>query len=125
LVFIKSNNSNSPNIYAGKIIMTNPTIETDIAEVLKSLQQGQEKLIDQIGGLNNDLNSLKVNLEEFKGEMRTSQARLEEKFDAQAKIVAGLESSQNKQIWALIALAFTAVVSLLVGLGKFIFFPNP
>lgn len=71
--------------------MTNPTIETDIAEILKSLQQGQQKLSEQIGDLKNDL-------AEFKGEMRTSQARLEEKFDAQNKIVSGLESSQNKQI---------------------------
>lgn len=65
--------------------MTNPIIETDIAEVLKSLQEGQQKLSAQISDLKNDL-------AEFKGEMRTDHARLEEKFEAQEKIVAGLES---------------------------------
>lgn len=87
--------------------MANPIIETDIAEVLKNLQQGQEKLLEKAEIIDKRL------------------IRLEEKFESQNKIVTGLENSQNKQIWALIALAFTAVVSLLVGLGKFIFFPNP
>ncbi len=98
--------------------MTNPTIETDIAEVLKSLQQGQEKLLVEMHAGQKEV------LEKVE-KIDKRLIRIEEKFEAQQKIVAGLESSQNKQIWALIALAFTAVVSLLVGLGKFIFFPNP
>ncbi len=87
--------------------MSNVQIETDLKEVL-----GEINL--KLGKIDDRLNNIEI-----------SQARLEEKFDAQEKIVTELKGSQNKQIWALIILAFTAVVSLIIGLGKFIFFPNP
>ena len=87
--------------------MSNIQIESDLKEVLGEINS-------KLGKIDERLNSIEI-----------SQARLEEKFDAQEKIVTELKGSQNKQIWALIVLAFTAVVSLVIGLGKFIFFPNP
>ncbi len=86
--------------------MSNIQIESDLKEVLGEINS-------KLGKIDERLNSIEI-----------SQARLEEKFDAQEKIVTELKGSQNKQIWALIVLAFTAVVSLVIGLGKFIFFPN-
>ncbi len=86
--------------------MSNIQIETDLKEVLGEINS-------KLGKMDERLNNIEV-----------SQARLEEKFSAQEKIVTELKDSQNKQIWALIVLAFTAVVSLVIGLGKFIFFPN-
>ncbi len=86
--------------------MSNIQIESDLKEVLGQINS-------KLGKIDERLNSIEI-----------SQARLEEKFDAQEKIVTELKGSQNKQIWALIVLAFTAVVSLVIGLGKFIFFPN-
>ena len=82
-------------------------VESDLKEILGQIDRKLDKISER-------LNSIEI-----------SQARLEEKFDAQEKIVTELKDSQNKQIWALIILAFTAVVSLVIGLGKFIFFPNP
>lgn len=87
--------------------MSNIQIESDLKEVLGEINS-------KLGKIDDRLNNIEI-----------SQARLEEKFDAQEKIVTELKGSQNKQIWALIVLAFTAVVSLVIGLGKFIFFPNP
>lgn len=87
--------------------MSNIQIESDLKEVLG-------KIDSRLGKIDDRLSNIEV-----------SQARLEEKFDAQEKIVTELKDSQNKQIWALIVLAFTAVVSLVIGLGKFIFYPNP
>ena len=87
--------------------MSNIQIESDLKEVLGEINS-------KLGKIDQRLNTIEI-----------SQARLEEKFDAQEKIVTELKGSQNKQIWALIVLAFTAVVSLVIGLGKFIFFPNP
>lgn len=87
--------------------MTNPIIQTDIADILKDLQKGQKEILEKV-------NRLEV-----------GQARLEEKFEAQQGLIAELKGSQTKQIWTLIGLVCTAVVSLLIGLGKFIFFPNP
>ncbi len=86
--------------------MSNIQIESDLKEVLGEINS-------KLGKIDERLNSIEI-----------SQARLEGKFDAQEKIVTELKGSQNKQIWALIVLAFTAVVSLVIGLGKFIFFPN-
>lgn len=83
------------------------SVESDLKEILGEINQ-------KLGKVDERLNKIEI-----------SQARLEEKFDAQGKIVTELKNSQNKQIWALIILAFTAVVSLVIGLGKFIFFPNP
>ena len=89
------------------ITMSNIQIESDLKEVLGEINS-------KLGKIDDRLNNIEI-----------SQARLEEKFDAQEKIVNELKGSQNKQIWALIVLAFTAVVSLVIGLGKFIFYPNP
>lgn len=87
--------------------MSNIQIESDLKEVLGEINS-------KLGKIDDRLNNIEI-----------SMARLEEKFDAQEKIVTELKGSQNKQIWALIVLAFTAIVSLVIGLGKFIFFPNP
>ncbi|MGB5632983.1 MAG: hypothetical protein WBM44_02980 [Waterburya sp.] len=87
--------------------MSNIQIESDLKEVLGEINS-------KLGKIDDRLNNIEI-----------SQARLEEKFQAQEKIVTELKGSQNKQIWALIILAFTAIVSLVIGLGKFIFFPNP
>jgi anti-sigma-K factor RskA len=87
--------------------MSNIQIESDLKEVLGEINS-------KLGKIDDRLNNIEI-----------SQARLEEKFEAQEKIVTELKGSQNKQIWALIILAFTAVVSLVIGLGKFIFYPNP
>ncbi|MGV2829288.1 hypothetical protein [Myxosarcina sp. GI1(2024)] len=87
--------------------MSNIQVESDLKEILG-------KIDSKLGKIDDRLNNIEI-----------SQARLEEKFEAQEKIVTELKDSQNKQIWALIVLAFTAIVSLVIGLGKFIFFPNP
>jgi len=86
--------------------MSNIQIESDLKEVLGEINS-------KLGKVDERLNNIEI-----------SQARLAEKFDAQEKIVTELKDSQNKQIWALIVLAFTAVISLVIGLGKFIFYPN-
>ena len=86
--------------------MSNIQIESDLKEVLGEINS-------RLGKIGDRLNNIEI-----------SQARLEEKFEAQERIVTELKDSQNKQIWALIILAFTAIVSLVVGLSKFIFFPN-
>jgi hypothetical protein len=96
------------------IPMSNIQIESDLKEVLGEINSKIGKIDSKIDKIDDRLKNIEV-----------SQARLEEKFNSQEKIVTELKGSQDKQIWALIVLAFTAVVSLLIGLGKFIFFPNP
>ena len=71
--------------------MSNIQIESDLKEVLGEINS-------RLGKIDDRLNNIEI-----------SQARLEEKFEAQEKIVTELKDSQNKQIWALIVLAFTAI----------------
>lgn len=51
--------------------MTNPTIETDIAEVLKDLQTGQKNILQE-------LSSIKVSLESVKGDIKALDTKVEQ-----------------------------------------------
>jgi predicted secreted acid phosphatase len=98
--------------------MTNPIVQTDLAEILKEIKAEQKAMFEEMRSGQKEILT-KVN------DIEISLVRLEGNVEAQKTIVTELKSSQDKQIWALIILAFTAVVSLVIGLGKFIFFPNP
>jgi hypothetical protein len=51
--------------------MTNPTIQTDIAEILKDLQDGQKVLIEK-------LNKLEIGQAEIKGEIKALDTKVEQ-----------------------------------------------
>ena len=51
--------------------MANPTIETDIAEILKDLQSGQKEILKEIS-------DLKVNLSEVKGDIKVLNTSIQE-----------------------------------------------
>ncbi|MGL5077502.1 MAG: hypothetical protein ACRDBG_16970 [Waterburya sp.] len=104
--------------------MTNPTIETDLAELLNKLDGRFDSLDHKIDKYQDENRRDFKSIDNRLKNIEVIQARLEEKYDAQEKIITELKDSKNKQIWALIILAFTAVVSLVIGLGKFIFYPN-
>lgn len=57
--------------------MTNPTIQTDLSEILKDIKQS-------LSSIDNRLNHLEV-----------SQARLEEKFEAQENILTDVKDTQK------------------------------
>lgn len=51
--------------------MTNPTIETDIAEILKDLQSGQKEVLKEIS-------DMKVSLEGLKGDIKVLNTSIRE-----------------------------------------------
>lgn len=51
--------------------MTNPTIQTDIAEVLKDLQSGQKEILKEIS-------DIKVSLETVKGDIKALDTKVEQ-----------------------------------------------
>jgi predicted nuclease with TOPRIM domain len=104
--------------------MTNPIIETDLGELLNKLNSRFDKLDGKIDKYQDENRKEFKSIDDRLKNLEVSQARLVEKYDAQEKIITELKDSKNKQIWALIILAFTAVVSLVIGLRKFIFYPN-
>jgi hypothetical protein len=81
--------------------MTTPTIiETDLREVLAQINQ-------KLDGINDII----VELAEIKGDIKSLDKRLEQ-----------VEGSQNRQIWALIGILFTAVVATAI---RFVFVSLP
>ncbi|VEP17306.1 conserved hypothetical protein [Hyella patelloides LEGE 07179] len=51
--------------------MNNPTIETDIAEILRDLQSGQKEILKEIS-------DLKVSLETVKGDLKALDTKVEQ-----------------------------------------------
>jgi hypothetical protein len=81
--------------------MTTPTIiETDLREVLAQINQ-------KLDGIND----IRVELAEIRGDIKSLDKRLEQ-----------VEGSQNRQIWALIGILFTAVVATAI---RFVFVSLP
>jgi predicted nuclease with TOPRIM domain len=97
----------------------------DFKEFKKETKDDFKEIKQELKSTNDRITAEFKSTNEHLGKIELSQGKLEQKFEGQEKIVTELKDSQNKQIWALIVLAFTAVVSLVIGLGKFIFFPNP
>jgi tetrahydromethanopterin S-methyltransferase subunit G len=77
--------------------MTTPTIiETDLREVLAQINQ-------KLDGIN----EIRVELAEIRGDIKA----LDERVSGLDKRLERVEGGQNKQIWALIGILFTAVVA--------------
>jgi chromosome segregation ATPase len=83
------------------IAMDNPTIQTDLAQILNKL----ESKIDKI---DNRLNKLEI-----------GQAEIKTKVENVEKEIFEVKGAQSKQVWALIGIVFSAVGIL----GKIVFFP--
>ncbi len=120
--------------------MNNPTIEIDIAEILKEIRTDQKTLLEKVNSIDSRLIKVETKLdselpaiqEKTKGikelgdrltKIESGQGKIEEKLNSQGKIVEELKTSQKNQIWALIVLAFTAVIGLTGAFGKIVFFP--
>ena len=84
--------------------MASPTIiEMDLREVLAEMN----KKLDRI---DNNVNELKVELADVKGEIKA----LDGKVSSLDKRLEKVEGSQNRQIWALIGILFTAISGVVI-----------
>jgi predicted nuclease with TOPRIM domain len=83
-----------------------PTIETELKDILAKIDGHLEKIDDRLSRL------------------ETGQVRVEEKLDSLDKRVEKLEGSQSKQIWTLIGIIGTTVISVVI---RYVLtdFPNP
>jgi predicted nuclease with TOPRIM domain len=84
--------------------MATPTIiEMDLREVLAEMN----KKLDRI---DNNVNELKVELADVKGDIKA----LDGKVSGLDKRLEKVEGSQNRQIWALIGILFTAISGVVI-----------
>ena len=58
--------------------MNNPTIETDIAEILKDLQKGQHDILKEISDLRVNLEGVKGDIKAVKGDIKALDAKVEQ-----------------------------------------------
>ena len=93
-------------------------IETELKDILSRLDQRFDRLDQRMERLENEMTGLKVAQAEIKGDLNTIKTELA----FVREDVLDLKGSQRAQIWALIGIIFTAVVSAVI---KFGFFANP
>ena len=80
--------------------MNNPTIETDIAEVLKEIKDDQKKLLAKVNQIEVDINILKTDNTNIK------------------ETVKKIEGAQQAQIWTLIGVLITAVGGFVIAVAR-------
>lgn len=85
-------------------------IETELKDVLNKLDQRFDRLEQKLDKIESDLTDLKVDMATVKADLTTVKEEVKD-----------LRGSQRAQIWALIGIIFTAVVSAVI---KFVFFYN-
>ena len=85
-------------------------IETDLRDVLNKLDQRFDRVEQKLDKVQSDLTALKVDMATVKADLTTVKEDVKE-----------LRVSQRAQIWALIGIIFTVVISAVI---KFGFFPS-
>ena len=83
-------------------------IETDLKDVLNRLDQRFDRLDQKLDKIEGDLTDLKVDMATVKADLTTVKEEVKD-----------LRGSQRAQIWALIGIIFTAVVSAVIKFGFF------
>jgi len=78
-------------------------IETDLKDVLNRLDQRFDRLDQKLDKIESDLTDLKVDMATVKADLTTVKEEVKD-----------LRGSQRAQIWALIGIIFTAVVSAVI-----------
>ena len=81
-------------------------IETDLKDVLNKLDQRFDRLDQKLDKIESDLTDLKVDMATVKADLTTVKEEVKD-----------LRGSQLAQIWALIGIIFTAVVSAIIKFG--------
>ncbi|MFM1843712.1 MAG: hypothetical protein RLZZ490_2455 [Cyanobacteriota bacterium] len=83
-------------------------IETELKDALNKLDQRFDRLDQKLDKIESDLTDLKVDMATVKADLTTVKEEVKE-----------LRGSQRAQIWALIGIIFTAVVSAVIQFGFF------
>ena len=91
--------------------MNNPIIETDLGEILKEIKSDQKKILEEIV-------ELKIGQARIDGRLNTQEQVIQEVKES----VKEVKGAQAKQVWALIALVFSAVIGLTGAFTKIVFF---
>ncbi len=56
--------------------MTNPTVEIDLAEILKEIKTDQKEALKKMSDVKDDISDLKIELTEVRGDIKTLDKKL-------------------------------------------------
>ena len=56
--------------------MTNPTVEIDLAEILKEIKSDQKEILKKMSDVKDDISDLKIELTEVKGDIKALDEKL-------------------------------------------------
>ncbi len=111
------------------IAMTNPVIQTDLAEVLGEIKQELKGIGERLGHLEVGQAELKAKADGIEKQFKVKVDGIEKEVTELKESVKEIKKSQTSQIWALIVAVFVAVIgligTLIVGFVKFFSFTNP
>jgi predicted nuclease with TOPRIM domain len=123
--------------HIGIITMTNPTIQTDIAEILKEIRSDQREILKEISSVKDKANHLEVSLETVKRDIKTLDQKLsgqietlDQKLSGQIEIldtkVEQLDKRVGNQEFLNRGILIGLIVVILGGAAKFFgFVGNP
>jgi archaellum component FlaC len=94
--------------------MTNPVIQTDLADVLGQINQ-------KLDGVGDRFNKIEVGIAKIEGEIK----RLDSDISTIKGDIKEMKGSQKAQIWTLISILITAVGGFPVAVGRSVFSINP
>jgi prefoldin subunit 5 len=78
--------------------MTNPIIQTDIAEILKKLDGRFDKLEQKLDGMNDRVGRLEVGIAEIKGDIKSTNERLSGQIQALDERLSGQIQALDKRL---------------------------
>lgn len=107
--------------YFGLVDMTNPIIETDLAQILGQINNKLDKLSTDVTDLKVGQAEIKGSLQRFETEFRGEIKRLETKIDSNNENIKEIKGSQRAQIWTLIGILITAVGGFIAAVGRSVF----
>ena len=58
--------------------MSNPIIQTDIADILQEIKSDQKEILKEVGNLKQEVNEVKVSLEAVKGDIKALDTKVDQ-----------------------------------------------
>ena len=94
--------------------MTNPIIQTDLAEVLGQINT-------KLGAIASDVTDLKVGVARIEAKFTGDIQRIDSEISTIKDDIKEIRGSQRAQIWTLIGILITAVAGFLTAVGRSVF----
>jgi len=101
--------------------MTNPIIQTDLAEVLGQINTKLDRLSTEVTDVKVGIARIEGNLTRIEAKFTGDIQRLDSEISTIKDDIKEIRGSQRAQIWTLIGILITAVAGFLTAVGRSVF----